>query len=87
MNLLYKTKIGFNVIEIYDDRIVTRDFFKREKSIMVDKIARLDPGLPGVGIIRIELVGGQKLKLVMRSKDKQPILDAIYQAQRNFSQN
>lgn len=84
MQSLCKVKVAFNEIEVFDDRIVTRDFFKkREKSVMVKQIATIHPGMPKVGRIDIETSGGQKMRLTMWPKDKQKVLDAIYEAQKN----
>lgn len=79
MEPIVETKFGFEKLKVFSDRIqYTTGFFKKERTILASQIASIDSGMAAVPKIVIETTGGEKVKMIVPTKRKQEVLEAIY---------
>lgn len=78
-NPIFETKTFLQSVRVLSDRIEMKEPL-RTKSLPLSGIANIDTGFgPSYDFI-IETTGGEKHKLLVKSKDKQALKDAIFTA-------
>lgn len=80
---IFETKTFLQTVRVFSDRIELKEPL-RTKSIPLDGVASIDTGFgPSYDFI-IETTGGEKHKLLVKSKDKKVLKDAIFTAKNNL---
>jgi hypothetical protein len=79
MEPIFQTSImGFKV-SLFPQFIKYKQLlFGPETTIALDQIASIESGMAGMQQIIIETTGGKKIKMPVKLKDKQNLIDAIY---------
>ncbi len=79
MEPIFKTSILWEKIFLYPTHLIYKTgILGKETSISLNQIASIDSGIPTVGLITLETTGGKKIKLTVKPKDKQELIDLIY---------
>lgn len=79
MEPIFQTKTFLQTVTVFSDRVELKVPLNN-KSIPLTSVASIDTGFgPSYDFI-IETAGGQKYKLLVKSKDKQALKDAISKA-------
>lgn len=71
--------LGFRVT-LYPTRLVYNKAGVEERTILLKSIASVNLAMVFVQEMTIETTGGERVKLVVRNKDKKKLRDAIYEA-------
>jgi hypothetical protein len=82
MEPLFKTSVFGTKAEVYANFIKYSQMWGTagKQTIMLNQIASIETGMPGLQQVKVETTGGKVYKLVIRLKDKDSFVNAVHEA-------
>ena len=78
-DLIFETKTFLQTVRVFKDRVEIKEPL-RTRSIVLNEIASIDTGLSPSYDFFIVTSSGNKFKMLVKSKEKQKLKDAIFLA-------
>ena len=89
MDQIFQTKVWGSVVTLFPDHLNHKDgvikAFTKETNISLDQIASINSESPVTPHIVVETTGGKRHKIIVNMKEKEALVNAIYEAKANLS--
>lgn len=79
---IFTTSVMGIKAEVFEKYIKYSQFWGTtgKQTIMINQIASIETGMPGLQQVKVETTGGKIYKLVIRLKDKDNFVNSVHQA-------